>query len=54
VNDLIDAGTVAAQMDIDVTADTTTTPTGGGSNGSISLAGLFALMLIGVARRLRR
>jgi hypothetical protein len=54
VNDLMDAGTVAAQMDIDVTADTTTTSTGGGSSGSISLAWLFALMLIGLARRVHR
>ena len=53
VND-VDVGTVAAQMDIDVTADTTTTPTGGGSSGSISLLWLFALMLIGVARRVHR
>ena len=54
VNDL-GLGTVAAQMDIDVTAGTTTTSTGGGgSSGSISLVWLFALMLIGLARRVRR
>jgi len=54
VND-VDVGTVAAQMDIDVTATTTTTQTTtGGSSGSISLVGLFALMLIGVARRVYR
>ena len=53
VNDL-GLGTVAAQMDIDVTADTTTTPIGGGSSGSISLVWLFALMLIGLARRVHR
>jgi hypothetical protein len=35
------------------TTTTTATPTGG-SSGSISLAGLFALMLVGVVRRLRR
>jgi len=33
---------------------TTTTPTGGGSSGSISLVGLFALMLIGLVRRVHR
>jgi len=53
VND-VDAGTMAAQMDIDVTADTTTTSTGGGSSGSVSLVWLFALMLIGLARRVHR
>jgi hypothetical protein len=55
VNDF-DVGTVAARMDIDVTATTTTTQTttGGSSSGSISLVGLFALMLIGVARKVYR
>ena len=58
VND-VDAGAVAAQMDIDVTATTTTTPTTtpaptGSSSGSISLVWLFALMLVGVVRRVHR
>ena len=50
VND-VDIGTVAAQMDIDVTAVATTPAPTGSSSGSISLLWLFALMLIGVARR---
>jgi len=49
VND-VNAGIVAAQMDIDVTAVATT----GSSSGSISLVGLFALMLIGLVRRVHR
>ena len=54
VNDLMGDGTVSAQMDIDVTAAATIAPTGGGSSGSVSMVWLFALMLIGVARRVHR
>lgn len=57
VND-IGLGTVASQMDINVTVAATTPPTttpapsGGGSSGSMSLVWLLAVMLIGlVARR---
>lgn len=47
-------GIVAAQMDIDVLAAPATPAPTGGSSGSISLLGLFALMLIGVVRRVHR
>ena len=61
VNDL-DTGTVAAQMDINVTAaPTDSTPTSdpaptdtGSSSGALSPAWLLALMLAGLGRRKRR
>jgi len=54
VNDL-DAGTVAAQMDIDVTASTTAAPAS--SNGAMAPAWLLVLMTVGLLRnrlRIRR
>ncbi len=51
VND-IDAGTVSAQLDINVTAVTTTTATDtGSSSGALAPAGLLVLLLTGLLRR---
>ena len=52
VNDA-DAGTVSAQMGIEVVA-VATAPSSGGSSGAFSPVWLFALMLIGLARRVHR
>jgi hypothetical protein len=54
VND-IDNGTVAAQMSINVTEDTTTTPvSSSSSSGAVSPIWLLALMLTGLLRRKQR